>query len=555
MINGNHGAAYDRLIAALELHGSTVRSNGSGTIAQCPAHDDGNPSLSVRTTSTRARVHCFAGCDDVDVLTALGLQVADLYDEPKVKYDYGNGYQVTRETDRKVFRQRGKPRGPTPLYRTDRLAAAVAAGRTVYLVEGEEDVHAIEASGGVGTTAPMGAGNFAQADLTPLTGADVVAVVDLDEAGDAWARTVVELVGPITDNLLLMQGRHGKDFSDHYAAGGTLDDLQPYTDPQIAATLQEFPRLDIAAMLTDADTAVREWVVERFVPAGVSVSVVAKAGSMKTLLVQSVAVAVASGAESWAGLRISRARKVLYIDMELTADDLRERLVDLGVTPETNLDRLIYLHLPALPPLDSHEGGAAVEAVCEAHQLARGDVVVLDSTQRILVGPENESDTIRAYYVHTGVRLKRRGLTVIRLDNTGKNEENGARGSSGKVDDVDLELRLTRNGTQLTLKATKTRQRDTLDSLLVTLSNDDDGHITFSTAADPYQAAVVHTVGLLDRLGAPADLSQRKAKEFLAERLGPGGYVPTRQILRDAVHARKSAPSDLGAPFDDEDLE
>jgi hypothetical protein len=68
---------------------------------------------------------------------------------------------------------------------------------------------------------------------------------------------------------------------------------------------------------------------------------------------------------------------------------------------------------------------------------------VLDSFQRVTSGPENDSDTIRAYYLHTGIRLKRRGITVIRTDNTGKDINAGARGSSGKRDDLDVELILT----------------------------------------------------------------------------------------------------------------
>ena len=40
-------------------------------MACCPAHDDKNPSLSITQTSDKVLVHCFAGCEQRDVLQAL----------------------------------------------------------------------------------------------------------------------------------------------------------------------------------------------------------------------------------------------------------------------------------------------------------------------------------------------------------------------------------------------------------------------------------------------------------------------------------------------------
>ncbi len=71
--------------------------------------------------------------------------------------------------------------------------------------------------------------------------------------------------------------------------------------------------------------------------------------------------------------------------------------------------------------------------------------MILDSFQRVVQGPENDLDTYRAYYRNTGVLLKRRGVTVVRTDNTGKDAERGARGLSSKRDDVDIEYIVTRD--------------------------------------------------------------------------------------------------------------
>jgi hypothetical protein len=48
-------------------------------LARCPAHDDHDPSLSVRELEDRTLLHCFAGCAPTDVLAAVGLDLRDLF--------------------------------------------------------------------------------------------------------------------------------------------------------------------------------------------------------------------------------------------------------------------------------------------------------------------------------------------------------------------------------------------------------------------------------------------------------------------------------------------
>jgi hypothetical protein len=61
-----------------------VRETGpSRWIARCPAHEDRNPSLSVRELDDgRVLLHDFGGCDVQAVLAALGLTLADLFERP-----------------------------------------------------------------------------------------------------------------------------------------------------------------------------------------------------------------------------------------------------------------------------------------------------------------------------------------------------------------------------------------------------------------------------------------------------------------------------------------
>lgn len=213
----------ETMLEALQRAGKQTRHTNGQVMAQCPAHEDRNPSLSIRVASDGTLLlHCFAGCETVDVVAAVGLRMADLF---AAEYRYDDGRRVRRGYDgfRKRFSQSGTKAGAPTLYRLAKVRQAVAAGQVVYLVEGERDVHALESIGAVATTTPMGAGNLSKADLSPLTNAAVVAVVDADEAGQRWAATVAGLL-PAAE---LVTAAVGKDAADHVAAGHGLDDFRP----------------------------------------------------------------------------------------------------------------------------------------------------------------------------------------------------------------------------------------------------------------------------------------------------------------------------------------
>lgn len=244
--------AFDRLLDRLRAEGRKVSEARPGqAMAQCPSHDDGRPSLSLRRVEGQVLLHCFAGCETEQVLDALGLQARDLFDSPSgASYHYtdqaGTVLRTVTRTPDKRFRQAGQPKGPSTLYRLPEVVAAVAAGRTVWLAEGEKDVHALESAGVVATTAPMGAANWDKVDSSPLHGARVVAVVDRDEAGRGWARAVQATLAEHGTSLEFRQARMGKDAADHLTAGYQLEDMEPLAlDPAPAQGQTQDPREQI----------------------------------------------------------------------------------------------------------------------------------------------------------------------------------------------------------------------------------------------------------------------------------------------------------------------
>ncbi|HIF49928.1 MAG TPA: DNA primase, partial [Thiotrichaceae bacterium] len=52
-------------------------------IARCPSHEDRSPSLAIREVDDRVLIHCFAGCSAHEVVSAVGLDLSDLFPESK----------------------------------------------------------------------------------------------------------------------------------------------------------------------------------------------------------------------------------------------------------------------------------------------------------------------------------------------------------------------------------------------------------------------------------------------------------------------------------------
>ena len=73
--------SVEALLARLEK----VKANGADKwVALCPAHDDKSPSLAVKQTSDGTiLIRCFAGCGACEIVSAIGLELSDLF--PKLE--------------------------------------------------------------------------------------------------------------------------------------------------------------------------------------------------------------------------------------------------------------------------------------------------------------------------------------------------------------------------------------------------------------------------------------------------------------------------------------
>lgn len=285
--------------------------------------------------------------------------------------------------------------------------------------------------------------------------------------------------------------------------------------------------------LWSSDTEDREELIPGLWTVGACGSIYSPAGAGKSLLGLEWAACMALGHDIL-GQPIAP-RTVLYLDLENDEQLIRERLEELGHA-NTNIEHLHYSLLGDWQPLDTEPGGTML--LTEATRLA-ADIVIIDTTSRIINGEENTADTFLNLYRHTMRPLKAAGIATLRFDHSGKDLTKGERGSSAKRSDVDLTYRLTLTGDNtVTLKREKNRLHlPGPDTLTLTREEDPLRH-TPLPADQATQAKVADLIALLDQLDAPNDTGRIKARHLLKQH----GHKARSNHLAEAVQRRKSRP-------------
>jgi hypothetical protein len=521
----------------LRASGKMVKGSGPSWTAQCPAHDDRSPSLSLTESPTgKALLNCHAGCTVPDICRALDIRMADLFpDRPeqargtglteRATYSYTDEageilFQVVRFIDadgRKTFRQRR----PVPSgwswgladtrrvpYMLPQLLKAVREGREVWVTEGEKDAENLQwhVDGAV-TCNPMGAGAWREEYNEHFRGAVVRIVADDDVAGRGHADEVaIHLAGIAKSVEVVLPAEGFNDISDHLKAGHPLTALRPIVGAPPAPT--RLTRIDWSTFWT-REPRIEEWGAWPLLPVGRAVSLFAPAKAGKSTIILSIVAAAVTGGRIFGQPNPSQPRRTLYLDFEMTEDDLHERLVEMGYGPQFDLSLLDYVPLPSLPPLDT---AAGAKELFEAVGDFGSEQVIIDTFGRATEGEENSNDTVRAFYRHTGLPLKEKGIGYVRTDHAGKEMERGQRGASGKNDDVDLVWSLERTEKGAVLKRTHARIGWGPSAVPLERNESDEGVVTWRMADTSWPKGTAECAQRMAELGLPLDISRDKAR-------------------------------------------
>lgn len=216
---------------------SGVRKENGQYKAICPAHPDQVASLAIKADDKGIALHCHAGCETVQVLHELDLGWSDLFmDETNgssdnvvgrtiiAEYDYVDEkghllYQVVR-FDPKDFRQR-QPNGSgwtwnmKGVRRVPYMLPEVISANTVFIVEGEKDVHTLRVHGFTATTNAGGAGKWDSEWNSFFAGKRVILIPDMDESGLDHANKVASYLRTECD-LSFVRLWDAKDISEWF---------------------------------------------------------------------------------------------------------------------------------------------------------------------------------------------------------------------------------------------------------------------------------------------------------------------------------------------------
>ena len=470
----------ERVLGALERDGCRPKRAGNGHEAQCPAHDDKSPSLSVgEGEGGRVLLRCHAGCTFNDIMRALNLPVADAFPdddvrvfngerlpirrteersslgEPETVYDYRDEhgsllYQVLRYKTEggKTFRQR-QPDGDgwgwglegvrRVLYRLPEVLSAIARGEVVYLAEGEKDVQTLEGLGVVATCALGGccdnAGSWLPSWTDALRGAQVVILPDNDPPGERHAEIVRDALSEAAQSVRIVHLPNlppKGDPTDWVTAGGTattLTDLSVQTR-LIPLTLKGFQVQEF----TPKVPLLGEW----FCTADINM-IYAKRGIGKTNFLIGIMLALASG-ESLLGWEVPEPVEVLYVDGEMPGAALQTRLMKglLGLSKKIEVQpRIVTPDAQSQPirRLSTPEGRADLEEVIQSST----KVIIIDNLACLYGGNENDADSwdeMQAFLLS----LRTRGIATLIVHHAGKG--GAQRGTSHREDILDNVLNL-----------------------------------------------------------------------------------------------------------------
>jgi 5S rRNA maturation endonuclease (ribonuclease M5) len=321
--------------------------------------------------------------------------------------------------------------GQPTLYRLAKITEAHKRGETIVLVEGEKDVHTLEAIGAVATTAPMGAGNFAKVDVSPLYDAEVIAIADDDEAGEQWATQVLAKLEGKARSLDFAKPRTGNDISDHIAASHTLAEIVPWHPPEPepdasddAITSSWLP-VDLGPALEGDWQPPQPTVGQRtdgrglFYP-GKSHAIISETEAGKTWF------ALAACYDE-----INADRHVLYVDFEDDQGSIAGQLLTMGALHEKVLEFFHYIR-----PEEPLGNGANLAILRDVVERYHPTLAVVDGVTEAMTmhGLDPLKNVDAALFGHILTRrLAAAGCAVANLDHVTKSSDGRGRYALGAV--------------------------------------------------------------------------------------------------------------------------
>ncbi len=436
--------AYERIVTALDVEDRVDQRNGRQSTARCPAHEDGQASLSIGRGDGRALLHCHAGCDTLDVLAALDLDWPDTFDEnpPKLYTRDGlkrAGARLEADGRIRVGTVRYLPGAPNGQRKSQ---ADAGSKRTVYPTPSEvpgDELWILEGEGDYLTACTLGLPAVAMPGssftLTPEQAAGLAAgrrrvllVVDSDGPGRTasarWAAALAEHCADVRVLDLHPDRDDGADLSDFVADAHDTADLAAAREllASLADTAQPVSSgaASPASSWAPVDLATIVDALARGEAIGPTPSLLPRGDGAHLLYrgeLHSIAAEPESG-KTWILLGesarlIEAGERVLYLDFEDTPANVVSRLLALNASPAAVVERFVLVR---------PDEALAVGAMDRL--LARGPfaLAVIDGVTEALdlLGLTTDNVDIPKFRARLGRPLARSGAATVEIDHVTK---------------------------------------------------------------------------------------------------------------------------------------
>ncbi|MEW8958901.1 MAG: AAA family ATPase [Moorella sp. (in: firmicutes)] len=332
------------------------------------------------------------------------------------------------------------------LYRLPKVRSAIEQGETIFVVEGEKCVHALEKLGVPATTNPFGAEHWRDEFSHQLKGANKVVILpDNDAAGRCHAQKVLTSLEKhaIPAKIVELPGLGpGEDVFDLISRGEIDKERLLALVRQVAEPPTPEIRLWSAEELSKAELPQVTWLLPDLLPAQGLTVLAGRPKSGKSWLALDLALSIAAGAEI---LDQFQARQVptLYVALEDSPARLKSRIEQAGLP--TPAEGFITTTFPCMP--------AALEQLDRLIDCYGLGLVIVDTWGRFRPARRGKAVDIYAQDYQELAELKRlldthgiAGLLVHHFNKSRDSEHWSDRilGSTGVIGSPDTLLALTR---------------------------------------------------------------------------------------------------------------
>jgi len=390
-------------------------------------------------------------------------------------------------------------------YKLPELRQATAAGRVVYITEGEKAADALGSLGVVATTSHAGAGGWNDELNQYFKDANVVVVPDNDLVGWHYAQKVTEALIPFAKSVRVLDLNLNNPKEDAYEWVNRYDGsrtllaqiakacpvvksadevwtpqrLSLYVpEPTQAAEEATKSRFLVESWDSIKDEPV-EWLIESIIPRRAFVALYAPPASFKSFIALDIAEAVATGRD-WMGYRVPKKGAVLYIAGE-GHGGMGARVKACKIQNNSPDGANLYVIRAQINIRSSQEDFDALiaainELIAEIDEPL--ELIILDTLMRMSGGGfnENSSEDMGGFITQAGKIQAIYLCAMLLIHHSGKDITKGLRGHSSLLGAVDTELEIQRQDSVINSADTSvvgnailtvTKQKDGADSITV----------------------------------------------------------------------------------------